>query len=73
LFAEARAGFGFNGRPEEGVMLKSVLRRLDPALAVAFIALLVALGGTRFAAFSLPRNSVGAKQLKNDPVITRNS
>ena len=32
---------------------------------VAYIALFVALGGTSYAAWSLPRASVGARQIKN--------
>lgn len=45
-------------------------RRPSPALGVAVIALLVALGGTSVAAVSyvLPANSVGTKQLRNDSV-----
>ncbi len=38
---------------------------------VAYLALFVALGGTSYAALSIPRNSVGVKQLQNhaiDPV-----
>jgi hypothetical protein len=49
-------------------MRKSVLRRPSPALVVAFVALVVALGGTSYAAFSLPKNSVGSKQIKNGAV-----
>jgi hypothetical protein len=49
-------------------MWKFVLRRPSPALVVAFVALLIALGGTSYAAFRLPRNSVGTKQLKNNAV-----
>ena len=45
-------------------------RKPSPALAVAFVALLVALGGTSYAAFSLPKNSVGTKQLKDNAVTT---
>jgi hypothetical protein len=44
-------------------------RRPSPALAVACIALAVALGGTGYAAVSLPANSVGTKQLKNGAVV----
>jgi hypothetical protein len=47
-----------------------IRRRLSPSMVVACIALLVALGGTSVAAVSaLPRNSVGAAQLKNSAVI----
>jgi hypothetical protein len=45
--------------------------RLSPALVVSFVALLVALGGTSYAAFSLPRNSVGTRQLKNGAVTNK--
>jgi len=39
-----------------------------PATVIALLALFVALGGTTYAATSLPRNSVGTKQLKNGAV-----
>ena len=46
-------------------------RRLpSPALVVASLALAVALGGTTYAATALPKNSVGAKQLKSGSVST---
>jgi hypothetical protein len=44
--------------------------RLSPALIISTAALFVALGGTGYAAFSLPKNSVGTKQLKNGAVIS---
>jgi hypothetical protein len=46
--------------------MKTFLRRIcpSPAMAVAFIALVVALGGTSYAALKLPARSVGTKQLK---------
>lgn len=46
--------------------------RVSPAMVVACIALLVALGGTSVAAVSLvvPRNSVGTPQLKKNAVAT---
>jgi hypothetical protein len=46
------------------------IRRPSPALVVSFIALLAALGGTSYAAFSLPKSSVGTKQLKKNAVTT---
>jgi hypothetical protein len=46
-------------------------RRPSPALVVSVIALVVALGGTSYAAFTLPKNSVGTKQLKNGAVTDR--
>jgi hypothetical protein len=44
------------------------LRRPSAALVISMVALIVALGGTSYAAFTLPRNSVGTKQLKNKAV-----
>jgi len=38
------------------------------ALVVSIIALIVALGGSSYAAFSLPKNSVGTKQLRKNAV-----
>ena len=38
--------------------------------AIALLALAVALGGTSYAAITLPRNSVGTKQLKRNAVTT---
>jgi hypothetical protein len=46
-------------------------RRPSPSMVVAFIALLVALGGTGYAASQLPNNSVGSKQLKNNAVTAK--
>ena len=43
-------------------------RRPSPALIISLIALLVAMGGTTYAAFKLPKNSVGGKQLKKNAV-----
>jgi hypothetical protein len=44
--------------------------RPSPALAISLIALFVALGGTSYAAMTLPANSVGTKQLKNGAVTS---
>jgi hypothetical protein len=44
------------------------ITRPSPALVVATIALIVAMGGTSYAALSLPQNSVGTEQLKNAAV-----
>jgi hypothetical protein len=41
------------------------IRTPSPAMVVACLALTVALGGTTYAAVTLPRNSVGAAQVKN--------
>jgi hypothetical protein len=46
------------------------IRRPSPALVVACVALLVALGGTGYAAVALPRNSVGTPQLKDGAVTS---
>jgi hypothetical protein len=40
-------------------------------MTVAVIALIVALGGTSYAAFAVPKNSVGSRQLKNNAVTTK--
>jgi hypothetical protein len=44
------------------------LRRPSPAMTVALFALFVAMGGTGYAAFKLPKNSVGSKQIKANAV-----
>lgn len=49
-------------------MNKRRLRAPSPALVISLIALFVALGGTSYAAITLPKNSVGTKQLKNGAV-----
>ena len=43
-------------------------RRPSPAMVIASLALIVALGGTSYAAIKLPANSVGTKQLKKNAV-----
>lgn len=43
---------------------------LHPATAISVIALFVALSGTTYAISQLPRNSVGAKQLRNNSVTS---
>jgi hypothetical protein len=40
-------------------------------MIVAIIALVMALGGTSYAALSIPKNSVGSKQLKKNAVTTK--
>jgi uncharacterized membrane protein len=49
-------------------MHKHLLRAPRPAFLISIIALFVALGGTTYAATSLPKNSVGTKQLKKNAV-----
>ena len=49
--------------------MRRILRhRPSPALVVACLALTIALGGTSYAAVTLPRNSVGTPQLKRNAV-----
>jgi hypothetical protein len=43
-------------------------RRPTASLAISIVALFVALGGTGYAAFHVPPNSVGARQLRNGSV-----
>jgi hypothetical protein len=51
--------------------MRGILRRRPSgSMVVAFIALLVAMGGTGYAAIALPKNSVGTKQLKKNAVIS---
>jgi hypothetical protein len=50
-------------------MLKRIARHLGHNV-VAYAALAVALGGTSYAAVSLPRNSVGTPQLKANAVVS---
>jgi hypothetical protein len=49
-------------------MQRGSLRAPSPALVISLIALFVALGGTAYAATSLPANSVGTRQLKKGAV-----
>jgi hypothetical protein len=48
--------------------MKFALRRPSASMAVAIVALVMAMGGTSYAALTLPKNSVGTKQLKNRAV-----
>lgn len=48
--------------------MRSRLRAPSPAFVISLIALFVALGGTTYAATSLPKNSVGTKQLEKNAV-----
>jgi len=57
--------------PYDPALMRRVLnRRPSPAMVVACIALMVALGGTGYAAIKLPRNSVGNKQLRANAVTS---
>jgi hypothetical protein len=55
---------------EEEHMRRILRHRPSPAMVIACVALTVALGGTSYAAVSLPRNSVGTKQLKRNAVTS---
>jgi hypothetical protein len=46
------------------------IRRPSPAMVVAIAALVLAMGGVGYAATSLPKNSVGTKQIKKSAVTT---
>ena len=49
-------------------MFSRLRHHIGSAHVIALIALFVALGGSAYAAFGLPKNSVGAKQLKRGAV-----
>jgi hypothetical protein len=49
-------------------MRRFLRHRPQPATVIALIALVVAMGGTGYAAITLPKNSVGSKQLKKGSV-----
>jgi hypothetical protein len=51
--------------------MKRFIPRLSYANVTATLALFIALGGGAYAAFSLPRNSVGSAQLRKGAVRTR--
>lgn len=51
--------------------MKDRLKPPSPALVISCIALFVAVGGTAYAATSLPANSVGSRQLKKGAVTPR--
>jgi hypothetical protein len=46
------------------------LRRPSPALLVSIVALVMAMGGTGYAALNLPKNSIGPKQIKRNAVTS---
>ena len=46
------------------------LTRPSPSMAVAFVALVVSLGGVSWAALTLPRNSVGTAQVRNNAITS---
>ena len=45
--------------------------RPSPAMVVACVALVIALGGSAYAVTAIPANSVGTRQLKSDAVTTK--
>ena len=46
------------------------MKRISPSLIVAVVAIVLALGGTGYAALKLPRNSVGQAQLRQGAVTS---
>jgi hypothetical protein len=58
------------GRADQTGRLGDRSRRPSPALVIACVALVVAMGGTGYAATMLARNSVGTAQLKKGAVTT---
>ena len=52
-------------------MRRILKRRPSPSMVVAFIALLLALGGGAYAQLRIPNNSVGSKKLKNNAVTSK--
>jgi Collagen triple helix repeat (20 copies) len=58
------------GKTEEDDPLHRIRRRPRPATVISLIALFVALGGTSYAAFKIPKNSVGSPQVINGSLGT---
>src|ERR671923_931118 len=56
--------------PKEVHMRRLMSHRPSPAMVVAFIALLAALGSSAYAQLTIPRNSVGNAQLKRNAVTS---
>jgi hypothetical protein len=50
--------------------MKRFRNRITSAHVIAMLALFVAMGGTGYAALSLPKNSVGSKQIKKNAVTS---
>src|SRR4051794_38784609 len=50
--------------------MERIRKHVTSAHLIALLALFVALGGTTYAAIKLPKNSVGAKQIKKNAVRT---
>jgi hypothetical protein len=48
--------------------MRRLLRKPSPSVAIAFVALLLALGGTAYAGSTLGKNSVGPKQIRKGAV-----
>src|SRR5215208_4475002 len=68
-----RAGRGASTTKERSPMtlMRRLRDRLSYANVTASLALFIALGGTGYAAATLPRDSVGPKQLRKDAVGTK--
>ena len=54
---------------KEGVMHRILRHRPSPAMIVACVALFISLGGTSYAAITLPAGSVGTSRLKSNAVV----
>lgn len=48
--------------------MKRIVGKLTYANVIATVAVFIALGGASYAAFKLPKNSVGTKQIKNNAI-----
>jgi hypothetical protein len=59
-----------HGDPQRALMTNRVTSHIRSNV-IGYVALFVALGGTSYAAVTLPKNSVGTKQLRNGAVTAR--
>ncbi len=50
--------------------MRTLIRRPSPAMVVALIALFISLGGASYAVVNLPKDSVGAKQIRKAAVTS---
>ena len=55
-------------QPREASLLRFLRRRPSPAIVISSVALFMSLGGVGYAAITIPANSVGAAQLRNQAV-----
>jgi hypothetical protein len=65
----AARAIDYGGRPDSGsVMFRPAPRMPRHSTIAAYLALFLALGGTSYAVVNLPRNSVGAGELRKNAV-----